>query len=96
MSLDTVVKEKKEMEQFTSDREKELTEDLNSVENKMLAMKGRILDQNEKEDEKTSELSKKCRKYNKLIHKLRDKLALIQADSDRIKMEKEAMVGLVI
>ena len=34
-------------------------------------------------------------KYNKLIHKLRDKLALIQADSDRIKMEKEAMVGYI-
>ena len=58
-------------------------------------MKGRILDQNEKEDEKTSELSKKCRKYNKLIHKLRDKLALIQADSERIKLEKDAMVGYI-
>jgi hypothetical protein len=46
-----------------------------------------------KEDEKTSELSKKCRKYNKLIHKLRDKLALIQADS--VKMEKEPMDGYI-
>jgi chromosome segregation ATPase len=89
--LDTVVKEKKEMEQFTSDREKELTEDLKALEKKMLAMRGRSLGQNEK----TSELSKKCRKYNKLIHKLRDKLALIQADSDRVKMEKEAMVGYI-
>ena len=58
-------------------------------------MKGRILDQNEKKDEKTSEVSKKCRKYNNLIHNLRDKLALIQADSDRVRMEKEAMVGYI-
>ena len=93
--LDKVVKEKKGMEQITSDRERELTEDLKALEDKMLSMRGRILDQTEKEDEKTSELSKKCRKYNKLIHKLRDKLALMQADSDHVKMGKEAMVGYI-
>ena len=93
--LERVHLEKKNLEQLSADREKELTNDLKTIENKMITMKGRLLDQNEKEDEKSSELSRKCRKYNKLIHKLRDKLALIQADSERIQMEKDAMVGYI-
>jgi hypothetical protein len=45
---DKVVKEKKDMEQITIDRERELTEDLKALEYKMPLMKGRILDKNEK------------------------------------------------
>ena len=42
-----------------------------------------------------TELHKKCRKYNKLIHKLREKIVLLQANSEQLQMEKDASTGFV-
>ena len=42
-----------------------------------------------------TELQKKCRKYNKLIHKLREKIVLLEANGEKLQMEKDALFGRV-
>ena len=41
------------------------------------------------------DLRKKCRKYNKLIHKLREKIAMFETMGEKWQLEKESMEGLV-
>ena len=46
-------------------------------------------------EEDHTDLRKKCRKYNKLIHKLREKIAMFETMGDKCQLEKESMEGLV-
>ena len=46
------------------------------------------------EDDHT-DLRKKCRKYNKLIHKLREKIAMFETMGEKWQLEKESMEGFV-
>ena len=41
------------------------------------------------------DLRKKCRKYNKLIHKLREKIAMFETMGEKWQLEKESMEGFV-
>ena len=42
------------------------------------------------EDDYT-ELNKKCRKYNKLIHKLREKIVQLENSAEKLRVEKAAL-----
>ena len=48
-----------------------------------------------KDDESYNSLQKKCKKYNKLIHKLRNKISLLEASEENYKIEKDSLRGFV-